>query len=85
MKVSAEVKHKLFPGDEELAIAILKEIKIATPYFDSLSALISDNLSREESMTLIRAVASSHGVLVEKIILPIYLKFPHLDLNVGLK
>jgi hypothetical protein len=84
-KIKQEALDNIFPGDEKLAIDVLKEIKEITRGFDSLSELITQELPRDKGGKFYKKVAESHGVLITSIILPIYLKFPHLDRDKEIK
>lgn len=84
-RIKQEVLDNLFPGDEKLAIDVLREIKEITLGYDSLSALITQELPKDKSGKFQKKLADSHGVLITSLILPIYLKFPHLDRDEDIK
>lgn len=74
-----ELLDKMYPGDEEYAKAVLKEMKNLTAAFDSFSAVVGQGLPREEGAKYVRIIAESCGSIAASIILPLHSKFPHLD------
>jgi len=77
--IKTNTLESLFPGDEQLALSVLEEMKGVTAAVDSLSALVSKELPREQSVKLVKDIANSYGGFITSLVLPIYLKFPHLD------
>lgn len=77
--IKQETLDKMYPGDEEHAKAVLKEMKNLTAAFDEFSAVVGQGLPREEGAKYVRVIAESYGSIAASIILPLHSKFPHLE------
>lgn len=79
MKDNKKELKSMFCGNEELGKAVITEVEKIKHSIDTISTMLSNELSIEENKKMMRALAESYGELVAGVVIPIHFKYPSLD------
>ncbi len=73
-----EKMENFFPGDKNLAVEMLVEIKNVGKSIESLDLMLSKKLDLDDRKYMVRSLITSYAEISASIETPIYYKFPEL-------
>ncbi|WP_426369423.1 hypothetical protein [Pseudocolwellia sp. HL-MZ7] len=73
-----EKMENFFPGDKDLAVEMLVEIKNVGKSIESLDLMLSKKLDLDDRKYMVKSLITSYAEISASIEIPIYYKFPEL-------